>query len=186
MKITKNQLKQIIKEELDTIVQEYGAGGAIADLGRNTGIFKGIQKMKGNAGEQLLKDEDILKNAVADLWSSSKSRALSLERGDPNSPKTAEFLEKNGKQITQRLKQAISVLDDARAKVEAGTYKVPGSNTGSVWYASQNMIEVARGIYDAEGLQGMAKWANDDEIIKFMDQSGMGVGMDRPNRLPGT
>jgi hypothetical protein len=182
MKITKTQLRKIIKEELDTVlVQEYGAGGAIADLGRNTGIFKGIQKMKGNSGEQLLKDENILSVAVAHLWHTSKEISMSLEKGpDPAYEKKAE------KALKKRLEHAISVLDDARAKVEAGIYKVPGSNTGSLWYASQNMIEVARGIYDTEGLQGMAKWANDDEIIKFMDQSGMGVGMDRPNRLPGT
>ena len=59
MKITKNQLKQIIKEELETVMSED-----IKDIARSTGAYKAIQGMRGNKGKQALKDERIMSDAV--------------------------------------------------------------------------------------------------------------------------
>ena len=190
MKITKNQLKQIIKEELDTVVQEYGAGGALADVGRGTGIYKGIQRMKGNAGKQLLKDEELMANALAEIWHQvsrhpDHSGGYTGGTEEQNAKTNARARKSAEKNIPIAVKRAMSVRADAIAKEEAGIYKVPGANSGSLWPGAAMYIMIASEDLESDGIQGVIEWAKMDEVLKFINQSER-IRVDRPNPMPGT
>ena len=122
MKITKNQLKQIIKEELDAVMSED-----IKDIARSTGAYKAIQGMRGNKGKQALNDEKLMAQAVHAIHEAIADgfRHEGLKAGPGSGARDPERAEAK---VKKAIDAAYSVMEDASSKVDAGIYEVPGRN----------------------------------------------------------
>jgi len=169
MKITKTQLRNIIKEELEVVMQED-----IRDVARATGAYKAIQGMRGNKGKQALNDEKLMADAVAHIHTTIADgfRHEGLKAGPGSGARDPERAEAK---VKKAIDAAYSVMEDAESKVDGGIYEVPGGNTGSIWGEAHSQIDEFRSQWEMGGIEAVLKLASTDYAMKFLKISGFGI-----------
>ena len=71
--------------------------------------------------------------------------------------------------VKKAIMDAYSAFEDARAKVDAGIYEVPGGNTGSLWSDAANEIDQFSSEFKMRGIEAAIAHANTPESLKFLE-----------------
>ena len=159
MKITKNQLKQIIKEELDTVVQENVAGS-----------FKALGKAVRSVGRDIVpgglkgEDQDLMDVAMADAETIHTGKRAPIGRNSPIQ------IFKGGDLYPSEHERAKEALSGMPVKQIYHLILAMNLDSDQVQRVVKHLgpSELAQGVVDAvDGVIKKSSYENDDRALRI-------------------